>query len=177
MKYQDSFKTMFGASTHDMAMILGVTDGQYSMFDCGKRNLPNEELALLGEMLAHMKKMPESGTLNGKHLIPFLKSELDRTERQYYLTIKKMAAAKKKVTATEKVRHLSSLILEMAERNDKRRQPILNPFHTQTKDYYWQKLEIDLLRLKLKLELLGEEKKILEARITAIQGSPEDGKA
>jgi len=50
---KDSIKSLLAATQVEMAMLLGVSRGQYSMFESGKRDLPVAAKQVLAEMLAH----------------------------------------------------------------------------------------------------------------------------
>ncbi|NHM06661.1 helix-turn-helix transcriptional regulator [Flavobacterium sp. CYK-4] len=107
MKKKESLSALLGLSQQDMALLLGVTRGQFSMFEIGKRSLPTAALGKLAAILSHLKereahakKHPEP--INEKLLNECLmayerEKELERLRRQRRLEKleQKRAAAQK----------------------------------------------------------------------------------
>ena len=54
MKKEDTICPLLGIRQEDMAMLLGITRAQWSMYESGKRDLPTNASILFSEMLAHV---------------------------------------------------------------------------------------------------------------------------
>ena len=82
-------KNLLGIKQEDLAMILGVSRGQLSMYIIGKRNLPIEAKLILSELVAvfsnNKKQMINNNVLN---------NDLDDAEKIFY-SMKKIDAYKK----------------------------------------------------------------------------------
>lgn len=52
----ETMRALLGTTQMEMALLLKVSMGQWSMFESGKRGLPVNALRLLTEMLTHMQK-------------------------------------------------------------------------------------------------------------------------
>src|SRR5688572_10966923 len=55
MKNTTTIKNLLGLTQEETAMLLGVTRGQWSMYDAGKRSLPSEAIKKLAVLLSHLK--------------------------------------------------------------------------------------------------------------------------
>lgn len=153
-----SLKVLFGLSTEETAMLLGVSKGQYAMYECGLRSLSSSSTSLVNEMIRHMATLPEPRPLNGPHLLGFLKRELRRNDHQIWLTTQKIEGVQKKLSASARARHLNLLIQEKLKENEKRERPIFNSLIEKSSDYRIENLEVELVGLTVKLETIAQEK-------------------
>ncbi len=115
MKKQETIKDLFGLSQIEMAMLLGVSRGQWSMFESGKRSLPTAANLLLADMLAHMQSaeaktatdLPKSSHAQSKQQLEAL---LKENEYQLLMVVQKIAALEKKQEANAKALEISSYL-------------------------------------------------------------------
>ena len=105
---------LFGLKQKDMAILLGVSVGQYSMYECGLRRLPRHASQLLDEMLLqfHAVKAPGKTRKLGNELEPAIQLELRKMlkENEY-----QQSATAKKIAVIEKKQASDRQLLELAE--------------------------------------------------------------
>lgn len=118
MKTDVTIRSLLGTTQSEMAILLNVSMGQYSMFESGKRKLPTNAMLLLGEMLSYMQK-PEAHT--GKNLKEVgakqegevqqqLKILLKENEFQLEKTNRKISEALKKYEGNLKALQLANFL-------------------------------------------------------------------
>ena len=101
MKKENAFRKLLGITQDDMALLLGVSRSQWSMYELGKRDLPVAASVLLAELLQHLNEPVLS-----RKAKPQLEQYIDgathlerlRDDNQYQqlLIARKIAAAEKK---------------------------------------------------------------------------------
>jgi len=102
MKNKASIKTLLGLSQNEMAMLLGITRSQWSMYELGQRDLPTEAMVLLAEMLKYVEEAKQSDRVlpeiqqqkAGKK--EHLERLLRENEYQQLIMAKKITAMQKK---------------------------------------------------------------------------------
>ena len=55
MKKDITISKLLGASQLEMAILLGINASQWSMYESDDRDLPNDALSLMNEMLKHVQ--------------------------------------------------------------------------------------------------------------------------
>lgn len=111
MKKDYTISTYLGMTQQELAMLLGVSRSQFSMFELGKRDLPLAAKQLLGELLNYI----QSYEVSAKSALPDApKASLPQLERlqrenhyQQLLTERKIAEATKKLQAQARLLQLS----------------------------------------------------------------------
>lgn len=86
MKESTTIKSYLGLTQEEMAMLLGITASQWSMFKSGKRSLPLEASEQLGLLLKGVQKKKQDSKIAGQ----FLKTEKEKAKekrKQDYLKI------------------------------------------------------------------------------------------
>ncbi len=174
MKSNKEIRTIMGLSHREMASVLGVSISQWSMYQCGQRNLPLHATQLLAELLTHLNAQAnaqkpsqndEAQRIRRQHLEALLR------ENQYQRLVldKKMAAAAKKAAA----RAQSALIADyLAKRPmDKSGKTLRLSLRGHVPFDEALKIEIDL---DVKRELLAHENRILESKLLEITARPEN---
>ncbi|SCY37067.1 helix-turn-helix domain-containing protein [Flavobacterium caeni] len=164
MKKQNSLRTLLGLSQQDMAMLLNVTRGQYSMYECGHRNLPHHAAQLLSELLLHanapqtVQKQSNAHDTERHHLEALLREN----QYQQLLLEKKTKALEKKHNASL---HAGRVVDFVKARNAQRKnndRPLAVPARKASANDDYVKMGIDF---EIKRELLVYEKKLLEQKI------------
>ncbi|MBS7787477.1 helix-turn-helix transcriptional regulator [Flavobacterium sp. CYK-55] len=61
MKKTVKLNKMLGLNQYDVAMLMGITRSQWSMFESGKRQLPHQATLLLSEILKHLNDFDNQG--------------------------------------------------------------------------------------------------------------------
>ena len=69
MKNTAKLNKMLGLSQSDVAMLMGITRSQWSMFESGKRKLPPQANLLLSAILNHLKNLQLEVTDAGKKIV------------------------------------------------------------------------------------------------------------
>lgn len=174
MKSKYNFKNIIGLTQEEAAMYFGVTEGHWSMFAIGKRDLPLEGTIKLGALLQYVKE---------KKPVSEARQQLDKAENEKLLQklqqdstdirfkIYKLA---KKISTIENIRTECFAALEVAEfiGNQEEKHPIgsLSNFirFRATKTLKQHDL-YSLTELQIKKESLEILKTTLEKKIKAIQ--------
>ena len=80
MKKRAEIKNMLGLTQEEMAMVLGITKGQWSMYKSGQRDLPIESLQQFSTLLLGVQKEKTSKTAQD-----FIKQEQHKTNAQSHV--------------------------------------------------------------------------------------------
>ncbi len=103
MKKRPEIKNMLGLTQEEMAMVLGITKGQWTMYKSGKRDLPLEALERFSMLLQGVQKEKTSKT--AQH---FIKEEQRKTttkiKEEYENTQIKLSRVHKEINTIEKQR-------------------------------------------------------------------------
>lgn len=114
MKKDHAISTYLGITQLELAMLLGVSRSQFSMFELGKRDLPLHAMQLLGEMLTYIQS-PEVAAKSAlpdkpKASLPQLERLQRKNHYQQLLTERKIATATKKLQAQARLLQLSAFL-------------------------------------------------------------------
>lgn len=114
MKAKENFKSLFGIPQEDIAVLLGVTRTQWSMYELGKRSLPVHAMLELGNMMAYIQQQK----FQSKELQSVLREE---EEESLKVIQKEMDANKyktlvldKKIEEAERLRNENFAALRLA---------------------------------------------------------------
>lgn len=114
MKKRAEIKNMLGLTQEEMAMVLGITKGQWSMYKSGQRDLPLEALQQFSVLLQGVQKEKTSKT--AQH---FIKEEQrntnDKVKEDYENIQIKLHRVQKEIDTIEKQRTECFAALETAE--------------------------------------------------------------
>lgn len=113
MKKEIPIRTLLGITQEDISMLLGVSRGQWSMFELGKRDLPIPAKLLLAEMLQHMKSaeaQPKKTNTPPQATPQQLESLLRENEYQRLRLSRKIAEATKKQQTQERLLQLAAFL-------------------------------------------------------------------
>ena len=167
MKKSTAICKSLGLKQEEMAMLLNITRAQWSMFESGSRGLPKHALPLFAELLAHMNsdqvsfKIPLEDHITPEHIMRLIKEN----EYMRLLNAKKIAALEKKLEAEMRRSHLVEHLKKIGE--SKKAGAALF-FQQLIKNVAPSKIDAYTLlaNLKLKLELLEYENKLLISKLT-----------
>ena len=102
MKKDITISKLLGATQLEMAILLGINASQWSMYESDDRDLPNDALSLMNEMLKHVQnkndkqlKMQELSTQQQDKKKAILKALIQENEYQQQLTARKIEKIKK----------------------------------------------------------------------------------
>lgn len=174
MKKDHAISTYLGITQLELAMLLGVSRSQFSMFELGKRDLPLHAMQLLGEMLTYIQS-PEVAAKSAlpdkpKASLPQLERLQRKNHYQQLLTERKIAAATKKLQAQARLLQLSAFL---SSREGSRGATINFPTALARKTN--KATETPLLELiveqQLSKELLELENLLLESRLRKLRSA------
>ena len=172
MKKDHAISTYLGITQLELAMLLGVSRSQFSMFELGKRDLPLPAKQLLGDMLTYI----QSPEVAAKSTLPEASQatlpQLERLQRenhyQQLLTERKIAVATKKLQAQARLLQLSAFL---SSREGSRGAAINFPKALERKTN--KAAEAPLLAIlteqQLRLELLELENLLLDSRLRKLR--------
>ena len=168
MKKTNTISTLLGFTQEDMAMLLGVSRGQWSMYESGKRDIPLQAKLLLAEMLQFMQT--PSATISSKlphvaHQEAKKKEQLERmlkeNEYQQLLVAKKLAALEKKYTAAVSVLQLMDHLAMLSDHKKAFDQGLLHRVAAKSASTLTKSGLPSLIKLQIKQELLEQEKLVI----------------
>jgi transcriptional regulator with XRE-family HTH domain len=100
MKAKDTFKKLLGLSQEEMAIILGITRTQWSMYEIGKRNLPSAAAVEFSKLLHYIQEnhskemeMPDFMKEEEKRVYGQLGKDIQKNEYKLNRLTKKMERA------------------------------------------------------------------------------------
>jgi transcriptional regulator with XRE-family HTH domain len=163
MKQVNPIREQLGLTQQDIAMVLGITRSQWSLYELGKRDLPLEASKLLAEMLSHVKKAETSSKKPGKLSAAKSQKELEHllSKNEYRIVLVNRA-----IKTIEKKLHKNTNALVLADflrvREDKK---AMAGFIDVKASKSLEKASLDLMRNKIKLELLKLERPMLKAEL------------
>lgn len=163
MKQINAIREQLGLTQQEIAMVLGVTRSQWSLYELGKRDLPLAATQLLAEMLPHMHKA-ETLSKKPNQLSPE-KSQKELT-RLILKNKHQIALISKTIRSVEKKQiknYRASLLADFLKvREDKKE---MAGFIKGKASKSLEKAGVDLFRNKLKLQLLQLQKQLLDIEI------------
>ena len=162
---QHPLRTSLGLTQLEIAMLLGVSRGRWSMFELGKRDLPLSATILMGDMLTHLQaaQIEVKPTLKEQQILrEQLMRELSETEFQQLKLSRMITVIKKKQEAQNR---LSGMLDYLDARNTTQsKSKIATPRAIVAKTMSANHAA-PLLELELKQELLEFKKTLLESKI------------
>ena len=124
MEKKETICKLLGTTQEEMGMLLGVSRGQWSMFESGKRDLPSAALQFLSEILAHLQS-PEAKTTKTQATLAkeaakkkqTLEALIKENQYQQLLVAKKIADIEKKQEASVKALQLAAFLNKRTDKN------------------------------------------------------------
>jgi len=171
MKSNSSISAIFGLTHQEMAMLLGVGVSHYSMFECGKRDLPPHAKLLLTDLLAQMQMPQVSDNVEKKDaaqnkLMQVLHGRLQKNLLRSLQLDEKIAALERKHHAFNRVQNVrKALGTASAEHKRSFDHTILK---TAVKKSSNIDFEFQLASLKLDREWFEAERKFFDAKFDEI---------
>lgn len=115
MKEKDTFKKIVGVSQEEMAILLGISRTQWSMYECGQRDLPMAAAMEFAKMMEYLKNN-SSKKMETK---AFLKEEKIRIQDILNKAIKKneykIFKLNEKIERAERLYHYGVSTLRMVD--------------------------------------------------------------
>lgn len=112
MKNEISLSASFGLSQQDMALLLGISRGQLSMYEIGKRSLPLSALQKLASITQHLQTAQNKKTTAADKTWQeaYKKKLLRENGIEQYQVRQKIEQLQKKQTAQEQLMGLADFI-------------------------------------------------------------------
>ena len=167
MKKEHPLRTLTGIKQEEIAMLLGISRGRWSMFEIGKRDLPLPAAIMLTDMLAHIQALANQPDVIGKAI----RQHPQRTEKllkendyRQMLLVRKLAAVNQKQETQIRRRQLLDYI---SQGNYDNKSAVLLPnpevrklLTTEHRDF-----AADIEKLTYQMELLKVERMLLESKM------------
>lgn len=180
MKKQNTIRTLLGVTQEDIAMLLGVSRGQWSMYEIGRRDLPLAAKQLLAELLTHLQS-PE--TIN-KGLSQFIQQDpqkLQLLERllcenkyQQLRIARKITALEKKHAAKLKTLQVVDFITHRPQHKSAFVAALFQSMTRKASQSFETESTVLLIQYKLRQELLVHEKLLLESKLKKLNTDIKD---
>ncbi|MCL9807046.1 hypothetical protein NAT51_16040 [Flavobacterium amniphilum] len=114
MKAKENFKSVLGIPQEDIAVLLGVTRTQWSMYELGQRSLPVHAMLELGNMMEYIQQ-PK---FQSKELQSVLREEEEQSrkaiQKEMETTQYKMLVLGKKIKEVQRLRNENLAALRLA---------------------------------------------------------------
>lgn len=159
----NAIRELLGLTQQEIAMVLGVSRSQWSLYELGRRDLPLSASNLLAEMLSHMEKAETSSKKLNKLSQEKSQKELERLLQK---NENQIALISKTINSIEKKQHKNfraSLLADYLKANEDLKG--MAKYIDSKASRSFEKAGIDLLRNKLRLELLQLQKQLLDTEI------------
>lgn len=114
-KKEKAIREYFGLTQEDMAMLLGVTRSQYSLFELGKRNLPRVVKLELVSMLSYVKEVNPNTIIIEKNDIAQLQEKQKMWKEELIINQHKQKILEEKIQRMEKKYNSSKATLVLAD--------------------------------------------------------------
>jgi len=167
MKPEITIRAQLGLKQQEMAELLGISRGQWSMFESGKRNLPLHATQRLAELLS-LQQSTNKKVQKAKQPEPsekILNDFLRENQYQRLLTERKISALQRKHDKIQKLTQFSASL----QKNDSAKAPHIDSILRKASKVSGTDRGEELSKLKLKLEILDNEKQFLEAALKTSQ--------
>lgn len=168
MEKKENIRDLLGISQMDMAMLLKINRGQWSMYESGKRDLPLHATLLLQKMLVYMQSQEQKDTEKMPHVAPQKdkwRKELEFAFKDNQFRIKlgahKIAAAERKYANAVKALYLVSYLTTQTEQEVYLIKSIEYRATKSIEKYGLHRLS----KLRNQQELLEKEETVLKAAI------------
>lgn len=174
MKKTDTLSALLGLTQGQMALLLQVHPSQWSMYESGKRNLPLKAKQVLAEMIGFLKLEDKSFKVQ-QHLIEqeaskkeCLKKMIKKNEFDLYEISKKIALAETKYNENIGVIGLVEYLKTLPSIKESLDVELLEIIGSEAERALKKSGLANLTELRLKKELLQQEKLILESTLNKI---------
>lgn len=175
-------REILGLTQSQIALLLKVSRSHWAMYEKGKRHLPDSASSVLHDMMANVhtvevKATPKTERQEKQYedMQEALQKMFKENKYQLEHVARKLAPLERKhqahLKAQQTVAYLKAKNPEASERESK----LLDLIHTMATRGITHKLLLQITKWQIKLELLQEEKKLLEERIA--KGNSYDSKS
>lgn len=175
-KHETPTRTLLGITQEDMAMLLGISRGQWSMYESGNRPLPSHAIPIFTQLMLHAQQQHEA-KLSGKTQRPGYEKEvlqalelmLEDAQYRHRAAANKLAALQKKQDVQHK-RVQTTLLLSQMQHTGKGSHPneMAQGLTAKLPATWDQDMVVNVMRQELQLEFLEMEQAILKKKITEI---------
>lgn len=174
MKNTATITSLLGLTQKQMALLLQVNRGQWSMYESGKRGLPLKAKQLLAEITGFLK-FEDKGLLVQRHAMEQevakkkqLEKQLRENEDQLYQIRKKIAPAESLYNSNLEVIGLVDYLITQPSTKQALDCELLEVFSSQAQRALQKSGLANLTALRVKEELLELEKLILGSAIQKV---------
>lgn len=173
MKKVNTIRNLFGLSQYDMAMLLGISPGQWAMYESRKRSMPDKATLLFAKLLTQVHQKDDTLNTEFKLSTEYLEKERQRIEKslrynayRQLLTIKKIDVLQRKQVAQRNQWRLIGILAK---------DPLPHPYNI---DSYLEHMaertftvahSAQLANAQDKLEVLQFEQQMFESKLEQLQ--------
>lgn len=170
MEKKETITALLGTTQEEMAMLLQITRAHWSMYESGKRNLPQAASIKLAEMLAHVqsakaKSSKHPSQLEEKETKEKLQTLLNENNYQQFIMEKKIAGIEKKQAATASALHLLNYFENNKDIHESHTKSLLPTLDARTKKDIQRNGLPTLVTYQIKLKVLHYEASLLKAAL------------
>lgn len=177
MKKEQTITALLGVSQQDVAMLLGVSRSQWSMFESGQRDLPLHAKQLLGEILTHLQA--QEAAAKSTPALP-QQAKLDQLERQLRNNEYHQLVLARKIASTTKKQQAQARLLLLTDflrshHSSKKANPQVHQvLAAKASPALEAQLSDAITELQYRLETLELEKLLLESRALRMRSALEN---
>ena len=172
MNKQNPIRESLGLTQQEMAILLEITRGHWSMYECGKRELPIAAMAFLSEMSAHMeaaktKNIPSKASVKNETKA-FVGDLLKENQFRLQIATKELAVVERKHTASENAQRLVGFLNSKSKGKEERTANIHQLIASRVTKSGEQNKATELTALQIRVAVLQAEETILKEKIKRI---------
>jgi len=167
MKKEHPLRTLTGIKQEEIAMLLGISRGRWSMFEIGKRDLPLPAAIMLNDMLSHVQALANQPAVVGKAIRQHpqrIEKLLKENDYRQMLLVRKLAAANRKEETQIRRRQLLDYISQ-GNYDNKSAVLLPNPEVSKLLTMEHRDFAADIEKLTYQMELLKVERMLLESKM------------
>jgi transcriptional regulator with XRE-family HTH domain len=172
---RETIRAMLGLTQQEMAMLLNVSRGQWSMYESNRRNLPLAASLRLGEMIVYMlspeskalKNLPDTDKVDNE-IKKGLEKRLKENDYQQQVITRKIERAQQKLEQYIKAAELMHFINSPAQIK-KAIVPQIIPSTTAVAIINYRKYTQEVRLLQLDLELLQGQQQVLQKAMRKVK--------
>lgn len=167
MKQAFLIRSRFGITQDEIAQLLGIGRSQWSMFESGKRDLPTKAKLLLASIIQSLEPQDPAGKQLKQHSInpemeQHLKNRLLQNKFNLLCAERKLEITMKKQETNLALLTLTQVLMDKLNTKSPHASALVEQLNAKASEALSEKGSMAIPRQELRLELLKQEKEVLE---------------
>ncbi len=180
MKNKQNLKSLLGISQEEIAVLLGITRSQWSMYELGKRNLPLHAKQELAQLLIYLQKKETTNIELHQLRSNEIKEMQKQLENKLQIITHQKQLIARKIMVMEKLRKEGFAAMELvaylkAKDHDDKNKYIILQIESRSLQLLKKNSKVNIEQLKMKQQLMEHQTYTLLEKIKSKQNeSPDD---